>query len=65
VTDPTLLVLASLADGEEYGYAMTEDIRDFADVHLGPGTLNGAINRVEQMGLNRSNPMTVRRLKHA
>jgi DNA-binding PadR family transcriptional regulator len=50
VTDPTLLVLASLAGGEKHGYAMTEDIRRFADVRLGPGTLYGAITRLEQRG---------------
>jgi hypothetical protein len=37
--DPNLLVLASLADGDKHGYAMMEDIRAFADVSLGPGTL--------------------------
>jgi DNA-binding PadR family transcriptional regulator len=48
--DLTLLVLASLADGERHGYAMTEDIRRFADVRLGPGTLYGAITRLERHG---------------
>src|ERR1039457_1943094 len=37
VSDPTLLVLASLADGEKHGYAMMEDIQRFAGVRLGPG----------------------------
>jgi DNA-binding PadR family transcriptional regulator len=48
MTDPTLLVLASLADGEKHGYAMLEDISRFADVRLGLGTLYGAITRLEQ-----------------
>jgi DNA-binding PadR family transcriptional regulator len=48
VTDATLLVLASLADGEKHGYAMMEDIQRFARVRLGPGTLYGAITRMEQ-----------------
>lgn len=48
MTDPTLLVLASLADGEKHGYAMMEDIQRFAGVRLGPGTLYGAITRMEQ-----------------
>jgi len=47
VTDPTLLVLASLADGDKHGYAMMEDIERFAGVRLGPGTLYGAITRLE------------------
>lgn len=48
--DPTLLVLASLADGEKHGYAIMEDIQTFANVRLGPGTLYGAITRLEERG---------------
>jgi DNA-binding PadR family transcriptional regulator len=44
-TDPTLLVLASLADGEKHGYAIMTDVREFAGVELGPGT-----TRLEQRG---------------
>ncbi len=50
MTDPTLLVLASLADGDKHGYAMMDDIRKFAGVRLGPGTLYGAITRLEERG---------------
>ena len=50
MSDPTLLVLASLADGDKHGYAMMEDIQRFAQVRLGPGTLYGAITRLEQRG---------------
>jgi len=50
MSDPTLLVLASLADGEKHGYAMMEDIERFAGVRLGPGTLYGAITRLEERG---------------
>jgi DNA-binding PadR family transcriptional regulator len=50
MSDPTLLVLASLAEGEKHGYAMMEDIERFAGVRLGPGTLYGAITRLEQRG---------------
>ena len=53
MSDPGLLVLASLADGDKHGYAIMEDIRIFADVRLGPGTLYGAITRLEQQGLIR------------
>ena len=53
MSDPTLLVLASLAGGEKHGYAMMEDIQRFANVRLGPGTLYGAIARLEQRGLIR------------
>ncbi|HWC96291.1 MAG TPA: helix-turn-helix transcriptional regulator [Candidatus Sulfopaludibacter sp.] len=50
MTDPTLLVLASLAEGDKHGYAMMEDIQRFAGVRLGPGTLYGAITRLEERG---------------
>ena len=50
MTDPALLILASLAGGEKHGYAMMEDIALFADVRLGPGTLYGAITRLEERG---------------
>ena len=48
MSDPTLLVLASLAEGDKHGYAMMEDIERFAGVRLGPGTLYGAITRLEE-----------------
>jgi len=50
MTDPTLLVLSSLAEGDKHGYAMMEDIERFAGVRLGPGTLYGAIGRLEAKG---------------
>ena len=50
MSDPTLLVLASLSDGDKHGYAMMEDIERFAGSRLGPGTLYGAITRLEEHG---------------
>ena len=50
MSDPTLLVLSSLASGEKHGYAMMEDIERFAGLRLGPGTLYGAITRLEERG---------------
>lgn len=50
MTDPTLLVLASLADGDKHGYAIMTDVRGFAGVEMGPGTLYGAITRLENKG---------------
>jgi DNA-binding PadR family transcriptional regulator len=49
--DPALLILASLANGPRHGYALIEDIGRAAGVKLGPGTLYGAIARLEQRGL--------------
>jgi DNA-binding PadR family transcriptional regulator len=48
MSDPTLLVLASLTEGQKHGYAIMVDIEDFAGVRLGPGTLYGAITRLEE-----------------
>jgi len=50
MSDPTLLVLSSLAEGDKHGYAMMQDIEAFAGVKLGPGTLYGAITRLEEHG---------------
>jgi DNA-binding PadR family transcriptional regulator len=61
VTDPALLILASLADGEKHGYAMMADIERFAEIRLGPGTLYGAITRLEERGLIRPVPSDDRR----
>lgn len=53
MSDPTILVLSSLADGEKHGYAIMADVEAFAGVRLGPGTLYGAITRLEERGLIR------------
>ena len=62
-SEPALLILVSLADGPKHGYAITEDIAGFSDVRFGPGSLYGAIARLESRGLiaplesdNRRNP---------
>ena len=49
--DPPLLILTSLASGPKHGYALLLDIEEFAGVRLGPGTLYGAISRLEERGL--------------
>jgi DNA-binding PadR family transcriptional regulator len=61
MSDPTLLVLASLAEGDKHGYAMMEDIARFAGTRLGPGTLYGAITRLEERGWIRPVPSDDRR----
>ena len=48
-SDPPLLVLASLAAGPKHGHAMIEDIAGMCGTRLGPGTLYGAIARLEQL----------------
>ena len=49
-SEPALLVLISLADGPKHGYAMTRDITSLSGQRLGPGTLYGAITRLEERG---------------
>jgi len=49
--DATLLILTSLAGGPKHGYAMIEDIASITGVRLGPGTLYGAIGRLEAEGM--------------
>ena len=49
--EPGLLLLVSLAGGEKHGYAIMEDVESFAGVRLGPGTLYGALERLERDGL--------------
>jgi DNA-binding PadR family transcriptional regulator len=48
--DATLLILTSLAGGPKHGYAMIEDIASITGIRLGPGTLYGAIGRLEAEG---------------
>jgi DNA-binding PadR family transcriptional regulator len=50
VTDPALLVLSSLADGDKHGYGMMLDIQQFTGLELGPGTLYGVITRLLKSG---------------
>jgi len=49
-SDPPMLVLASLANGPKHGHAMIEDIVCLCGTRIGPGTLYGAIARLEQQG---------------
>jgi DNA-binding PadR family transcriptional regulator len=60
-SDPSLLVMSSLADGPKHGYAMTKDIQGFAGVVLGPGTLYGALARLQHQGLIEALPADDRR----
>jgi DNA-binding PadR family transcriptional regulator len=49
--DPPFLILTSLAAGPKHGYALLLDIEQFAGVLLSPGTLYGAITRLDESGL--------------
>ena len=50
-SDPTLLILSSLADAPKHGYGMMSDIETMTGVRLGAGTLYGALARLESAGL--------------
>ena len=48
--EPWLLVLTSLADGPKRGYAIMADVAAFSGVRMEPGTLYGALSRLERRG---------------
>jgi DNA-binding PadR family transcriptional regulator len=48
--EPWLLILTSLADGPKHGYAIMTDVAAFSGVAMEPGTLYGALSRLEQRG---------------
>jgi DNA-binding PadR family transcriptional regulator len=50
-SEPAMFVLVSLASGPKHGYAMQEDIATFGGSRPGPGTLYGAIRRLEELRL--------------
>jgi DNA-binding PadR family transcriptional regulator len=60
-SDAGLLVLASLADGAKHGYAMIADIDRFSGTTLEPGTLYGAVARLEKAGWIQALPAEDRR----
>ena len=45
-----MLILTSLADGPEHGYAIMTDVAAFSGVRMEPGTLYGALARLERRG---------------
>ena len=48
--DPSVLILTSLADGPKHGYAIMTDIAGFSGMSMEPGTLYGALARLERQG---------------
>ncbi len=60
-SDPGFLLLVSLSGGPKHGHAMLLDVASFAGVRLGPGTLYGALSRLEEDGLVEALPMEGRR----
>jgi len=60
----SVLVLTSLAGGDKHGYALIKDIEAFSGITLGPGTLYGALSRLEREGLVEAQPAVDRRLPY-
>jgi DNA-binding PadR family transcriptional regulator len=59
--EASALILISLAGGPGHGYALIQDIKELAGVELGPGTLYGALDRLERLGLIEPLPADDRR----
>ncbi len=59
--EASVLILTSLAEGPKHGYALIQDIRSFSGHKLGPGTLYGALDRLEALELIQSLPAQERR----
>jgi len=49
--EPALLILVSLSDGPKHGYAIMTDVEAGTGRPMGPGTLYGALARLERRGL--------------
>jgi DNA-binding PadR family transcriptional regulator len=49
LSDPGVLILSSLAGGPKHGYALMQDIATFTGTRLEPGTLYGAIARLDKL----------------
>jgi DNA-binding PadR family transcriptional regulator len=60
-TDVSLLILLSLAGEPKHGYAMIEDIAAFSGTLFEPGTLYGALMRLERKGWIEALPAADRR----
>jgi DNA-binding PadR family transcriptional regulator len=60
-SDPALLLLISLSGGPKHGHAVLLDVAAFSGLRLGPGTLYGALSRLEEDGLVEALPLEGRR----
>jgi DNA-binding PadR family transcriptional regulator len=49
--EPSLYILVSLSGGPKHGYAIMTDVEEISGSPMGPGTLYGALARLERRGL--------------
>ncbi|HXW76184.1 MAG TPA: PadR family transcriptional regulator, partial [Candidatus Eremiobacteraceae bacterium] len=50
LTDPALLIMVSLAEKPKHGYSIMKDVERFGELPMSPGTLYGAIARLDGRG---------------
>ena len=60
-SEPAMLIMISLAGGPKHGYAIQDDIVELVGDRPGPGTLYGAIRRLEEHGFIEALPECERR----
>lgn len=60
-SEPAVLILISLAENPKHGYAIQNDLTDLTGDRPGPGTLYGAIRRLEEHGYIEALPERDRR----
>ena len=49
--EPSLYILVSLSGGPKHGYAIMTDVEEISGSPMGPGTLYGALARLERRSL--------------
>ena len=49
--EPSLYILVSLSAGPKHGYLIKQDVEEMSGQPLGPGTLYGALSRLEARNL--------------
>lgn len=54
-------MLSTLVEGPRHGYSIVQEVRKQAGINLGPGTLYGALSRLEAYGLVAGLPADGRR----
>jgi DNA-binding PadR family transcriptional regulator len=60
-TEPSVLILATLAGGPRHGYAIMLEAERMSGQPLGPGTLYASLARLERRGLIEALPPEARR----
>jgi DNA-binding PadR family transcriptional regulator len=51
LTPAVFHILFALSDGPLHGYAIMKSVDETAGLHMGPGTIYGSIQRMEEAGL--------------